>query len=142
MEADLHVDADRLKYLAWVLEGYFRWSRGGDPLGFAETYRVMGIATAVEDRRLVDLSDDEFTLLDRAYARLHELQQKIIRTEYRHTGSPLQKAHAMGYAGQNSGAVIGSYGRDLKIAQSDLWFLLMPHIEDWESAKPMRRKSR
>jgi hypothetical protein len=142
MEADLHVDADRLKYLSWVLEGYFRWRRSWNALGFKETYRYMAISTPVEDRKLVDLSDDDFTLIDRAYARLPQHHQQIIACEYRHTGTKAQKARDMGYAGPNQGAVVGWYDRDLQIAQSDLWFLLMPHIEEWESEKPMRRKSR
>lgn len=140
IEAEIVVDADALKYLACVLEGYFSWRKSGTDLGFPQCGRVLGIPDPVENRRLLDLSDDHFTLVDQRYAALEEAHRQIIAAEYDNTGSVMQKARALGYVGPNAGAVIGLYRRDQHLAECDLYSMLLPDIEYWQSEKPMRRK--
>lgn len=135
------VDSDRLRYLGIVLECYFRWRRMGDHLGVAEFGRVIGLPDVVENRRLVDLSDDEFLLVDQSLAKIDELHRDIIETEYDDPSPAHLKARAMGYGGPNNGAVVAKYRRDLADAECALYELLMPSIELWEASRPVRRKA-
>jgi hypothetical protein len=137
------VDADRLRFLGHVLEGYFAWRRDTDRLGFAPFARVVGIPEAIEHRRVLDLSDDQFTRVDQSFARCQDdplqLQSNapfmicgwIMAIEYEDPRPRLHKARDAGYSGPNYGAIVGRYNKHLRQAQSIVYVDLAPEIETW-----------
>lgn len=134
------VDADSLRYLRIVVEAYIRWRQDGDHLGYAPFARVVGMPEAIEHRRVVDLSDDDFTLIDRAFAAMGSVDRRLMEVEYTLVDHPRRKALECGYGG-NAVVAIAHYRRDVRRAEERLYIALQPHIDDWERAKPIRRKS-
>lgn len=141
------VDSDRLRFLGFVLEAYFCWRSDPDRLGFPEWGRVIRMPEAIENRRVINLSDDEFTRVDSAYASCRdELSPRyslgssplvtikdLIEIEYSHSGSTKQKARRLGYQGDNYSALVGHYRADVRAAESRLYVELMPDVEQWEN---------
>lgn len=135
------VSTDSLLYLRIVLESYVRWRRGGVELGVACFANVVGMDRAVEHRRLVDLSDDDFTIVDRAFASLLTRDREVLEVEYTMECHPKDKAAELGYGAlDNVSAAIGQYKRDLRQAESRIYLALQPHVDDWEMMKPVRRR--
>ncbi len=130
-----------LRYLGAVLEAYFAWRHDGNQLGYAPFARVIGMPQPVENRRVLDLSDDEFTIVDQAFAALEQGDRDLIEVEYTRQCHPKDKAAACRYGGRNVGAAIAHYRRDLHDAERRLYFALETHLDEWERAKPMRRKA-
>lgn len=131
---EISVDADRLVYLRLVIEGYMSWRRESNKLGFPQSGRVIGIAEPIENRRLVDLNDDDFTLIDQRFTRLDPYDRALLDIEYNDSGSPKQKAKIFSVS-------VLEYRGLLADAEIALYDLLMPHLEAWERAKPVRRRS-
>jgi len=124
------VDPQRLRFLGHVLEAYFAWRSSDDGLGFPEFGNVVGMPSQREARRVLNLSDDQLTLVDGAYAEM--MQPAIIAMEYGDSGSTIQKARKLNYSGPNYGAVVGRYRADLLDAECRIFWHLMPDIEQWQ----------
>ncbi|HYE70673.1 MAG TPA: hypothetical protein VD932_04030 [Aquabacterium sp.] len=135
------VDADRLRYLRIVIEAYVRWREDVDHLGYVQFAQVVGMPQVIEQRRVVDLSEDEFTIVDRAFAAMDPRDRDLIEVEYTRECHPKEKAADCGYVGDNVAAAIAWYRRDLLQAESRMYLALQPYIDEWELAKPMRRRS-
>lgn len=106
------------------------WRRDAHRLGIPETARYMGTPQMVENRRVLNLSDEQFVRIDQAFAK--SSWRKLLEREYCDTGSTIQKARKAGYGGPNYGAITGAYREDVRIAESELYSLLMPEIWEWQ----------
>lgn len=135
------VDQDSLRYFRIVMEAYMRWRLGGTDLGIASFASIVGIAQAIEDRQMVDLSTDDFTLIDHRYAKLQAFDRAVLDVEYNESGSVKQKARFFRHA---SGARFAPDEYRATVANAEVIFYdrLLPEIDGWERAKPMRRKGR
>ena len=133
------VDLDRLRYLRIVTEAYMSWRRGGVHLGMASAARVIGIPQPVENRRVIDLSTDDFTLIDRRYAKLEAWTRAVLDVEYNESGSVKQKARFFGVDGDRY--TPDEYRAAVLEAETVFYVALLPQIEWWEQAKPMRRRT-
>lgn len=133
------VDNERLHYLRLVIEAYMRWRVGGVNLGCAEFARVIGMPEPVHNRRVLDLSEDEFTIVDQAFASMSSRDRELIEIEYTRECHPKDKAAECGYGGKPSLA-IAHYRRDVREAEVRIYLALQPHLDDWELAKPRRRR--
>lgn len=145
--ADIAIDADALKFLGHVLEGYFAWASNCSRQGYVSFAKVMRIPQPIENRRVLNLSDDQFVRVDAAYAECggeltarsylgvaHRIVtvRDLIALEYTHSGSTRQKARRLGYEGDNYSAIVGQYRADLQAAERRVYIALMPEIRDWE----------
>jgi hypothetical protein len=138
---DCPFSTDSLQYLRIVIEAYMRWRIGGSNLGFSCFANVVGMPQPVEHRRIVDLSEDDFTIVDRVYATLAVRDRELLEVEYTRECHPKDKAAECGYgATDNVPAAIAQYKRDVRQAESRMYSALLPHIDEWEQAKPVRRK--
>ena len=124
------------QFLQLVLEAYFQWRGGGPDLGFVQFGNLIGLPEPIENRRVIDMSEDQFTRVDQAYAQLNARAQELLAIEYRSTGGYKQKARQAGYEGSNVSAIVGHYKRDLGIAQGCMQDLLRAELEEWEGERP------
>lgn len=140
-------DADRLRFLRFVIEGYMAWRRDHNKLGYPETARVMGIPEPVENRRVLDLSDDQFLRVDRAFASCRDellpmnchppgrrLNCGEILLQHYDTGGGLeQKACRLGFEGDARHVLVARYRRGLAYSEDRMYWATMPELDAWEA---------
>lgn len=132
-DADIAVDEDGLRFLGHVLEAYFVWRSNTQRLGFVSYSTYMRIPQAIENRRVINLSDDQFVRVDQSYAQC--THQRTLSIEYGDTGTPLQKARKLGLGGPNNDAVAGQYKSLVKLAEMELYMLLSPDLSEWQDKR-------
>ena len=128
-QADIAVDADCLRFLGHVLEAYFAWRLGSNKLGFVSSSKAMQPPSITENRRVINMSDDQFVRVDQCLAR--SSGRTLLEIEYCDSGENRQKARRAGYGGGNHSIVVAHYMADVQDAEQELYWLLMPDIEEW-----------
>ncbi len=140
------LDADRLRFLRHILEAYFSMARDTNRLGFPEFGRVIRIPEPLDNRRVLDLDDDQFVRVDKGYASCRDeilpancqppaarlTCGEIVTKEYLSSGSVQQKARQLGFKGDRYAVLVARYRRGLTYSEGLLYSSLMPELEIWE----------
>ena len=141
------IDQDSLRFLRHILEAYFSMARDTNRLGFPECGRVLRIPEALDNRRVLDLDDDQFLRVDQGYASCRDeilpancqppaarlTCGEIVTKEYLSTGSVQQKALQLGFDSGSYSVRVGRYRQGLAYSEVLLYSAMLPELEIWEA---------
>lgn len=122
------VDSDDTRYMDRAIEAWCWWQHGVGPQEPVSMGKLLRISDGdSESVHLLELTDDQFTLVDKAIARLDAYGRRLIEIEYNWGGSKRQKATHLGLTRDEYNARVASM-------LAGIYFDLMPAIETWRES--------
>ena len=114
-----------ISFIDQVLDAWSYWAlRTGIKLRATPAAEIFGIKRVLEARYHLDLSEDEFILVDKGIAKLLDRFRVMIDAEYFEGGSAERKGRGLGLTRID-------YRNRLYGAQCSVWTVLQPHASTW-----------
>jgi hypothetical protein len=130
-------------YVDLVLVGHAFWVRGErGPSPPVAAGNLLGVISVHEGRYFLNLSDDEFTLVDGKIATLAERLREIIQLEYQNLWQGRYWSLAQEAKWYKIGLKRTAYSQRLTGAQWALHQVLLPDIKTWRERTQQKRERR